>query len=103
MLIFEFNYKLHLNMNTLLIIGIIGLIIGFIIQYWIYRRKFYRRNSSGVEGFSSFEKSVFTRLFEQILKWLSYLFIIIGILYLWRSCRTSNEDSPVKNQQIIKK
>ena len=90
-------------MNKHLIIGIIGLLLGFIIQYWIYRRKFYRRNSSGVEGFSSFEKSVFTRLFEQILKWISYLFIIIGILYLWRSCRNSNENSSLRNQQIITK
>lgn len=101
MLIFESNYKLHLNMNTLLIIGIIGLIIGFIIQYWIYRRKFYRRNSSGVEGFSSFEKSVFTRLFEQILKWISYVFIIIGILYLWRYYRHSADKIPTPSNRTI--
>lgn len=76
-------------MNKLLIIGIVALLVGFILQYWIYRRKFYRRNSSGNEGFSSFEKSVFTRFFEQILKWISYIFIIIGVIYLWRNYRHS--------------
>ncbi|ROS18340.1 hypothetical protein EDF65_2734 [Chryseobacterium nakagawai] len=55
----------------------------------MYRRKFYRRNSSGNEAFSSFEISVFTRFSEQILKWLSYIFIIIGVLYLWRNYRHS--------------
>lgn len=76
-------------MKKLLIIGIAALLAGFILQYWIYRRKFYRRNSSGNKAFSSFEKSVFTRFFEQILKWLSYIFIIIGVLYLWRNYRHS--------------
>lgn len=75
-------------MNKLLIIGIVGLLAGLVLQYWIYRRKFYRRNSSGNEGFSSFEKSVFTRFWEQILKWLSYIFIFIGILYFWRYFRS---------------
>lgn len=79
-------------MNKLLLIGIIGLFLGFIIQYWIYRRKFYRRNSSGNEGFSSFEKSVFTRFIEQVLRWISYIFIIIGILYLWRYYRHTEID-----------
>lgn len=70
-------------MNKLLIIGVIGLLLGFILRYWIDRRKFYIKNSSGIEGFSSFEKSVFTRFFEQILKWSSYVFIIIGVIYLF--------------------
>ena len=64
-------------MNKFLIIGIFGLLIGFMLQYLIYHRKFYRRNSSGNEGFSSFEKSVFTSFVEQILKCISYIFIVI--------------------------
>lgn len=67
-----------------LTIGIITLLISGAIRYWIYRRKFNRRNSVGLEEFSSFEKSVFTRIFEQILKLISYIFIILGIFYLWR-------------------
>jgi len=76
-------------MNSHLIIGIVALITGFLLQYWIHRRKFYRRNPSGAEGFSSFEKSFFTKIFEQILKWISCAFMIIGILYIWPSYKHS--------------
>lgn len=89
-------------MDKFLIIAIIGLLLGFSIQYWIYRRKFYRRGPSGGEGFSSFEKSVFTRFFEQILKWISYVFIIIGILYLWRYSRQTNQNETSTKKSIEK-
>lgn len=82
-------------MNILLIIAIISLLIGAVIRYWIYQRKFYRRNSSGLEAFSSYEKSVFTKFFELILKWISYIFIIISLLYLWRYARHSESKSGI--------
>ncbi len=34
-----------------LIMGIIALILGIGLIYWISRRKFYRRNAMGAEGF----------------------------------------------------
>lgn len=89
-------------MHMLLTIGIIALLLGFMFQYWLYRRKFYRRNSSGLEGFSSFEKSAFTRFFEQIVKWISYVLIILGILYIWRYYRHSEVDSNIKFLQTTK-
>ncbi len=34
-----------------LVMGIIPLVIGIGLIYWIKRRKFYRRNAVGAEGF----------------------------------------------------
>lgn len=65
-----------------LIIAIIAIVLGAGIIYWINRRKFYRRNVAGLEGFSSFESSVFVRLLELIGRWIAYALIIIGILSL---------------------
>ena len=63
-----------------LIIAIIAFVLGAGIIYWINRRKFYRRNVAGLEGFSSFGSSVFIRLLERIGKWIAYALIILGIL-----------------------
>lgn len=66
-----------------LVFGIVITVIGIGLIYWINRRKFYRRNVVGAEGFSSFEASVFTRLIERIGKWLAYALIIVGIICFW--------------------
>lgn len=45
-------------MVSSLVIGIIFLVLGLALRYWINRRKFYRRGPMGAEGFSSYESSV---------------------------------------------
>lgn len=45
-------------MGASLVLGIIALVLGLGLRYWINRRKFYRRSATGAEGFSSYEKSV---------------------------------------------
>ena len=66
-----------------LVLGIIPLVTGIGLVYWISRRKFYRRNAVGAEGFSSFEASVFTRFIERVGKWIAYALIILGIVCIW--------------------
>lgn len=66
-----------------LVFGIVLLVIGIGLIYWINRRKFYRRNAMGAEGFSSFGASVFTRFVEGIGKWVAYALVAIGILFIW--------------------
>ncbi len=79
-----------------LVFGIITLVLGIGLIYWINRRKFYRRNVAGLEGFSSFESSVFVRLLERIGKWLAYALIIVGILSL---LMYSSEKKNIKEKQ----
>lgn len=69
-------------MDTL-VIAFIFLIPGILLVFWINKRKFNRRNVAGLEGFSSYEKSLFIRFVESIGKWLAYALIIIGLLLLW--------------------
>ncbi|WP_121967275.1 hypothetical protein [Myroides sp. N17-2] len=66
--------------NFILIVGILSLILGIGLIYWINRRKFYRRNVAGLEGFSSFEASVFIRFLERLGKWLAYALILFSFL-----------------------
>lgn len=84
-----------------LVLGIIALVIGFGLLYWINRRKFYRRGVAGLEGFSSYEKSVFVRFLERIGKWIAYLMIIIGLLCLWTSSRIEKDEKKLQQQQEI--
>ena len=74
-----------------LVMGIIPLVIGIGLIYWISRRKFYRRNAMGAEGFSSFEASVFTRFIERIGKWIAYALIVVGIVCIWTYSQMKKE------------
>ena len=69
-------------MASSLVIGIIFLVLGLALRYWINRRKFYRRSPTGAEGFSSYEKSVAIKFIERVGKWLAYALIIFGLLSL---------------------
>ncbi len=66
-----------------LVLGIIPLVIGIGLVYWVNRRKFNRRNAMGAEGFSSYEASVFIRFMERIGKWIAYVLILLGIVFIW--------------------
>lgn len=70
-----------------LVLGIIALVLGLSLRYWINRRKFYRRSPTGAEGFSSYEKSVAIKFMERVGKWIAYALIIFGLLFLWSYSR----------------
>ncbi|WP_134091127.1 molybdenum ABC transporter permease [Olivibacter sp. XZL3] len=78
-------------MASSLVIGIIFLVLGLALRYWINRRKFYRRSPTGAEGFSSYEKSVAIKFIERVGKWLAYALIIFGLLSLWVYSREKKE------------
>lgn len=78
-------------MGASLVIGIIFLIVGLGLRYWINRRRFYRRSPTGAEGFSSYEKSVIIRFVERLGKWIAYALIIFGVLFLWSYSRQKKE------------
>lgn len=85
-------------MVSSLIIGMLFLVLGLALRYWINRRKFYRRSSTGAESFSSYEKSVGIKFIERIGKWVAYALIIFGLLSLWVYYREKKE----KQQQKVK-
>ncbi|PIF45344.1 hypothetical protein CLU96_2346 [Chryseobacterium sp. 52] len=76
-----------------LIIGLLFLIPGIAVIFWINKRKFNRRNMAGLEGFSSYEKSLFVRFLEGIGKWIAYAFIIFGLLLLWTYSREKKQQA----------
>ena len=78
-------------MVSSLVIGIIFLVAGLGLRYWINRRKFYRRSPMGAEIFSSYESSAFIKLIEKIGKWVAYALIIFGLLSLWVYSREKND------------
>lgn len=82
-------------MGDALVIGIIALVLGLGLRYWINRRKFYRRSPTGGEGFSSYEKSVVIRLVERIGKLVALALIILGLLFLWSYSRQKKESEKV--------
>lgn len=85
-----------------LVMGIIPTVIGIGLIYWINRRKFYRRNGMGAEGFSSFEASVFILFIERVGKWIAYILIILGVVTIWSytQMKKTKEKQEIKTEQI---
>lgn len=82
-----------------LVFGIIVIVIAIVLIYWINRRKFYRRNGMGAEGFSSFEASVFTRFIERVGKWIAYALIVVGIVCIW-TYNQMKKDKEKEKQEV---
>ena len=91
----------------LLVMGIIALVLGIALIYWINRRKFYRRNVAGLEGFSSYEKSVLVRFLERVGKWIAYALIIYGVIsiltYNHEKKRLLEKQNKMATEQPVKK
>lgn len=87
--------------TLLLVLAILSLIIGFGLIYWINRRKFYRRNLAGLEGFSSFEASIFIRFIERLGRWLAYVFILFSFfLFLLYNSEKKRVERKQKSVEI---
>lgn len=84
-------------MVSSLVIGILFLVLGLGLRYWINRRKFYRRSPMGAEGFSSYEKLVSIKFIERVGKWVAYGLIIFGLLSLWVYSR---EKKDMEKQEV---
>lgn len=67
-------------MNTIIILAIVCLFLSIAIYIFVGRRKFYRRNQSGIETFRTYSSSVLNPLGERILKLVSFLLFIAGLL-----------------------
>ena len=67
---------------VLIIFGVLALIIGITLKLFIGRRRFYRRNSLGGEGFKNYRSSLLTPFWEDLLTLAGGLLIILGILAL---------------------
>ncbi|MEK6494327.1 hypothetical protein [Myroides odoratimimus] len=92
-------------MVVTLTVAVLFLSFGVGLIYWINRRRFYRRNVAGLEGFSSFEASVFIRFLERIGKLLAYILIFFSIIlfFLYSSEKKKIEKSKenIENQKNI--
>lgn len=70
------------NLGLIKILGVVLLIVGIVVRYWIGRRRFNRRNFAGVEIFDSYGKAVVTKGFERFARILAAICIFFGIIFL---------------------
>ncbi|OPY63619.1 MAG: hypothetical protein A4E57_03756 [Syntrophorhabdaceae bacterium PtaU1.Bin034] len=68
--------------------GIVFAALGLSGLFFVGRRRFNRRNMFAVEEFPSYSRAVATRLFESVIGFASWIFLVIGILALFALCLT---------------
>lgn len=80
-----------------LILAVAMFIPGMLLIFWINKRKFNRRNVAGLEGFSSYEKSLLTRVLEIIGKLIAYALILFSLfLFLMYALEKRQKDKALK-------
>lgn len=87
-------------MLSSLVLGLVFLLPGLALRYWINRRKFYRRSPTGAEGFSSYESSILIRYIERLGKWIAYALILFGVGMLWVYWRERKEKERITQTAV---
>lgn len=64
------------------LLGFGSFVIGFVLNYWISKRRFYRRTITGTQVYRSFEHSWSTRFLEGLGRFIAFILIIGGIMVL---------------------
>lgn len=82
----------------MLILGVLALSIAVGLLFWIGKRRLNRRNVAGLEGFSSYERSLAVPFLERIGKLLAYALLLIGIFFIWIY---SNERKRIKSKETF--
>ncbi len=75
-------------MQTLLSIGhfqlygIVMLVAGIAIRYFIGRRRFNRRGVGGLQHFANYERAVFITLLERVFIWIANILMLFGAIMI---------------------
>jgi len=67
---------------VLIIFGVLALLIGTALKLFIGRRRFYRRNPAGGQGFKNYRSALLTPFWENVLTFISGILIIFGVICL---------------------
>lgn len=70
------------NNIAFIVIGASALAIGIALRLFVGRRRFYRRNQAGLQGFKNYRRAIGISFIEKILMLVSSLLIVVGILCL---------------------
>jgi len=68
-------------MNSLKVVGILMIVIGFALRHYVNRQRFYRRGAGGLQHYSSYSKAVTTSAFEKVLKFIGLVLMVAGLGY----------------------
>jgi hypothetical protein len=72
--------------------GCVLLLAGVGVRHWIERRRFYRRNSAGVEEFRDYGSSVVASAVESLATFVSVALMAVGVGAFVAAYATSNLD-----------
>jgi hypothetical protein len=67
---------------TLIALGVVFLVLSIAGRHWVMRRKFYRRNAAGMEGFTDYKDSVIKQSMENFVFGASRISLFLGIVLL---------------------
>lgn len=69
-------------LHVLPFVGCAFVVIGWLLNHYVNRRKFYRRNAAGVEEFATYGRSVMIRFCESTAVLGSVVLFAFGILFI---------------------
>ena len=70
------------NSIAFVVIGASALTTGIALRLFVGRRRFYRRNQAGLQGFKNYRRAIGISFIEKFLMTISNLLIIIAVFCL---------------------
>ncbi|WP_214226670.1 molybdenum ABC transporter permease [Pedobacter sp. B4-66] len=88
-----------MDISNVQVYGTIILIIGLVLRYTMYRRKFNRTNAAGIQQFRNFEHKSVAQPFERFVKIMAMALILFGSFLLiveWYNHKDDKEKRPMQ-------
>jgi len=68
------------NNIAFIVLGVAALVLGISIKIFVGKRRFYRRNQAGLEGFKNYRNALLTPFVEGVLSFVGGMLVIAGSL-----------------------
>lgn len=96
---------MYSHLYTVPVLGIILTVVGFIIQLIIGRNRFYGRGLGGLQQYSSYRRSLLSRVLEWVFGKLAFLMILFGMfllgIHFFNKCQAEKHRARQLNQSHL--
>jgi preprotein translocase subunit SecG len=95
-----------MDITSVQVYGTIILIVGIILRYFMYRRKFNRNNAYGVQQFRNFEHKSVAQPFEKLVRIIAIALILFGAFLLlveWYNHKDTHQKPKQDSNRAVQK
>jgi hypothetical protein len=87
------------HLTTVQAIGIILLVVGLALRYWMNRRRFDRTIATGLQRYKNYEHKTILFYIELTVRLMAWTLILLGLFFLGIECFNNHRAAHYKQQK----